>query len=1436
MAWNVLLIEEIVEKRGPIMLDFCDVIILKGRNGTIVRPEFVMYHNDKPVRDIMVKGGDFYAFWDEEKNIWNRNEIDCYKAIDKKVMSYAVGSEDEDKLKIDLMKNSSSGMVELWRRYLKNELRDTYIQLDSKVTFLNDTITREDYRSKRLPYSIENGSIKNWNRILSVLYDEEERTKIEWAIGAIVSGDSTEIQKFVVFYGPAGAGKSTIMNIIHAMFENYTCTFDSTALTSVGSQFSLEPFKNNPLVAIQQDGDMSKITDNSRLNSLVSHEFMNVNEKHKALYEMQFKAFLFVGTNRPVHITDPKSGLNRRLIDVVTSGRTLDHSEYRRVTNDVKYEYGAIAKHCLEVYLSNPDRYDKYIPTRMITATNDLFNYILDNYQRFVNDDSADIRTIWPSYKHWAEESLVYRVLPKREFREQLKDYFRDTDDVNVYFGFKKEKFEKDNSSVVKEVKKAKIDTWLKFEEVDPSENVFNNECVDCAAQYASDTGIPRKAWDDVDTKLKDLNTTEVHYVRVPKNHIVIDFDIPGENGEKDLARNIEAASKWPETYAELSKSGSGVHLHYIYEGDPTKLSAIYDDKVEIKVFLGKQALRRRLSLCVNNSISHISSGLPLKLEVKNNMVDKEMIQDEMHLRALIKKAMRKEIHNDTRSSVDFIAMALDKAYESGQKYDVSDMHQDVFNFASGSTHQASYCIRKVSEMKFKSDEPSNYVDLGDDAPLCWFDIEVFPNLFLICYQVENMDDEVFAMINPRPEEIAKLFDYRLIGFNNRKYDNHLIYAAYLGYTVAELYNLSQSIIGEGKGFIGEAYNLSYTDIYDYMAAKMSLKKLEYEMGIDHDELGYEWDKPVPEENWGRVVEYCKNDVRATKAGWYYTQADFTARQILADLAGGCPNDTTNTLTTKFIFGNERNPQSEFYYRDLSQPVYEKDMDPESIEFLKEVFPEMMASPHGEAKSMLPYFPGYEYKFGKSTYLGEEAGEGGYAEGVPGFYTNCVLLDVMSMHPHSAMAEVVFGPRFTKAFHQIVYGRVHIKHKAWEIVDGYLDGKLKPYIEKCKKGEMSHKSLANALKIAINSVYGLTDAKFDNPFRDPRNVDNIVAKRGALFMIELKHKLIDMGYTVAHIKTDSIKLPNATPELIKFVMDFGKRYGYTFEHEATYEKMVLLNDAVYIARYATPEACEKMYGYVPGDNAEHADDHRWTATGTQFQIPFVFKKLFSKEPIVFDDLCSTFSVSKGALYLDMDENEDLERKDFVESKLKKCMSLVKKGSMDENNPEIEDLKAELASLRHFKFVGRVGRFVPIMSGYGGGVLLRIAEDKIGAATGSKGFRWLESAEVSGTSKEDAIDIEYWRQLADKAIQAIEDHIPYDLFMIEEPFVFEKGKCSQNCEHCPYLSLVNGDDAFGTVADCHLPYEDTDEWRLEEEKRDYVLSKFCEEKGYTMLPF
>ena len=550
-----------------------------------------------------------------------------------------------------------------------------------------------------------------------------------------------------------------------------------------------------------------------------------------------------------------------------------------------------------------------------------------------------------------------------------------------------------------------------------------------------------------------------------------------------------------------------------------------------------------------------------------------------------------------------------------------------------------------------------------------------------------------------------------------------------MGYTNEQLYKLSQKIINGEGGFFGEAYNVSYTDVYDFASAgnKKSLKKFEIELGITHHELGLPWDQPVPEELWTKVAEYCDDDVIATEAVFDYLKADWTARQILADLAGMTVNDTTNTLTTRIIFGKDRKPQGEFNYRNLAEPVY--NLDENTHNFLSKACPEMMDHTHGEAGSLLPYFPGYKFEYGKSTYRGEEVGEGGYVYSEPGIYHNVALLDVASMHPHSLIAEVLFGIRYTNAFRDIVEGRVSIKHEAWDEVNNMLDGRLTPFVQKVKDGEMSSGDLANGLKTAINSVYGLTSAGFDNPFRDVRNVDNIVAKRGALFMIDLKHEVQKRGFTVAHIKTDSIKIPDADENIIDFVMEFGKKYGYTFEHEATYDRMCLVNDAVYIAKYASKEVCDLLYGYVPEKNGKKPG--KWTATGTQFQVPYVFKKLFSKEEIELKDMCETKSVT-SALYLDMNEK------------------------LPENEHD-------------YKFIGKVGSFCPIKEGCGGGLLLREAKDKDGnikyaSATGAKGYRWLEADMVKTLDKVKDIDQSYYIAMVDKAIEAINEYGDFEMFV------------------------------------------------------------------------
>lgn len=1345
------------------MLDFLMISTRSGKRGIIeIYPKFII----KKSSDLMIRGGDFYAIWIEERGLWSTDEQDAVDLIDRELDRYAEENRQRfgNDVRVMHMWDAETGMIDTWHRYCQKQMKDQFHMLDEKLIFSNIRTGKKDYASKILNYPLEPGEPRAYNKLMSTLYSPVERHKIEWAIGSVVSGDSKRLQKFMVLYGAAGTGKSTVLNIIQRLFEGYYSVFDAKALGSSSNAFALEAFKSNPLVAIQHDGDLSRIEDNTRLNSLVSHELMTVNEKFKSTYANRFKAFLFMGTNKPVRITDAKSGLIRRLIDVSPTGDKLAPKEYKDIMTKIGFELGSIAHHCQEVYLEDPGYYDSYIPIAMLGASNDFYNYIVDSYHVFKREDGTSLKAAWEMYKTYNEEAKVAYPLSQRAFKEELKNYFRDYNERfsfedgsrvrSYYSGFRTEKFEEQTIIDKPEPKPQLI-------QFDATESIFDRECVACLAQYATSKETPTQKWEKVVRKLSQLDTRRLHYVKVPENHIVIDFDIPDEQGNKSFERNLEEASKWPPTYAELSKSGAGIHLHYIYTGDPTRLSRIYDDHIEVKVFIGKSSLRRKLTKCNNLPIATISSGLPLKGE--SNVVNTKVVQSEMGLRVQIKRNLNKEIHPATKPSIDFIHKILTDAYESGMTYDVSDMRNAVLAFAANSTNKADYCIKLVNKMPFKSADNAPAAK-NDEAKLVFYDVEVFPNLFLVNWKIEGSNQPVVRMINPSSQEIEKLMKFRLVGFNCRRYDNHILYARLMGYTNEQLYTLSQKIIGSEKKaksnncFFGEAYNVSYTDVYDFCSKKQSLKKWEIELGIHHQELGLPWDQPVPESMWQKVAEYCDNDVIATEAVFNARKADFIAREILADVAGMTVNDTTNSLTAKIIFEGNKKPQDQFQYRDMGDvsQIYDPDRD---LPF------EMGPKPFDEFtvfdKKHRPIFPGYKYENGKSTYRGEEVGEGGYVYAEPGMYGNIALLDIASMHPTSAIEEMLFGPIYTKRFQEIRDIRVLIKHKEFDKAKKMLGGALAKYLT----DEAAAADLAQALKIAINSVYGLTSASFENPFRDNRNKDNIVAKRGALFMINLKHEVQKRGFTVAHIKTDSIKIPDATPEIIQFVMEYGKMYGYTFEHEATYDRMCLVNNAVYIAKYK---------------DGKHAGE--WTATGTQFQIPYVFKKLFTKEDIAFEDMCETKSVT-GALYLDMNENlpdvSEYEKERDIRAKLAKWdYNRDGRTAPKSTMPDIsdKDLATEISKGHDYVFIGRVGQFCPIKDGYGGGLLCResvdkkTGEKKYDAATGSKGYRWLESEIVKQLGKEADINQAYYDALVDTAVHDISQFGDFEWFVSNDPYV------------------------------------------------------------------
>ena len=195
------------------MLDFMTIATRSTKRDVIeIYPKFIM----KKSSDLMIRGGDFYAIWVEDRGLWSTDEDDAIQLIDNELNKFVEENRQKfsSNIRVLYMWDAESGMIDSWHKYCQKQLRDNFHMLDEKLIFSNTETSKKDYASKKLSYPLEPGEIKAYDKLMSTLYSEEERQKIEWAIGSIVSGDSKKIQKFMVLYGSAGTGKSTVLNII----------------------------------------------------------------------------------------------------------------------------------------------------------------------------------------------------------------------------------------------------------------------------------------------------------------------------------------------------------------------------------------------------------------------------------------------------------------------------------------------------------------------------------------------------------------------------------------------------------------------------------------------------------------------------------------------------------------------------------------------------------------------------------------------------------------------------------------------------------------------------------------------------------------------------------------------------------------------------------------------------------------------------------------------------------------------------------------------------------------------------------------------------------------------------------------------------------------------------------------------------------------------
>lgn len=1448
-------------------MDFYEIRSKTVKGRIEVYPEFIVDHSE----DLMVRGKEFYAIWDEDKGLWNTKRLEARKAIDKDIRNRAeeITAKERQKRRDDptYQEKPVDAMTlwgyssNQWEKFLKfmQSKKDDYTQLDTKIAFQDTVVKKKDYISRKLPYSPAPGNFDAWETIISTLYDPDEREKIEWAIGSILTGDSKRIQKFLVFFGPMGTGKGTILSIVMKLFEGYYVTFKAENLVRGDDQFNLDFLSTNPLLVIDADSKLNKIESNATLNKLVSHEQVQVNEKFKGRYPVKPMCMLMLGTNYPVKITDAKSGIIRRLIDVEPSGRLiLPETRYDALMEQVDFELGAIAWHCIQVYKAlGRTYYSGYVPERMMYRTDPFFNFMEEKAEKFLENDGVSANDLWEMWKDFCKQSGVEFTRKRFEIIDEAKNYFEHFDRTKKigtiqyrswFSGLKTEKLyrredqqdkiarkraerisaaeEKPETERSVKVAESVSDIREEKQDIQPKEfgwlkmNCTKSLLDDLLAEYPAQYEIfdettgqnrPEFKWEKVKTVLNDLDTSRTHYIRGLGKLICIDFDIRNPEGVKDALKNLRAAGsgKWKPTYAEFSNSGKGIHLYYWYDGDVNALSSIFDDDVEIKVFPedSLRALRRRVTYCNDLPIAHISSGLPLK---EKKVINWEGVKDDRHLRNIILQAIKKECRPygeepKTVTCVKYISDILKQAKESGMSYDVRDLGEAIYAFAANSKHNKEECIRIFYDMELmwpKEEKPANTIiepGYSKEAPIIILDCEVVKNLTLVVYKElepdgipavkknkKDIQKKCIRMYNPKPREIEKLFEMRIVGHNVTGYDNYILWALWLGYTPEQVFQLSQDIIVNGnRAPWREAKNVSYTDTYDVSSDKKGLKKIEIEMHIPHKEMEIDWSQELPESEWERLAQYCENDVLATEAYFFSDkwQADFKARKILAALTGMTVNDSTNNLTAQLIFGDVREPWHSFHYPDLKKQ-----------------------------------FPLYRFENGKSYYGDELIGEGGRVYAEPGQYYHVITFDVSGMHPSSINKELGFG-EYTKGYNDLYDARIAIKHRDYDSARKMFGGRLAPYLENDDDAD----ALSQALKIALNSVYGMTAAHFQNRFKDPRNIDNWVAKRGALFMEKLRLEVQARGGHVIHIKTDSIKLVQPTQELQDFVIQFGKDYGYTFEVESKYERICLVNHAVYIALREKDDPgwlkeCAKAKKKADQAGTAYIEPTRWTATGAQFAHPFVFKKLFSRRPMDFWDFCETKTV-KTALYLDM--NEKLPDVTQAEKDREKVISRMKKLKKALDDPDIssddkakiteelndlpKDIEAldwEIAQGHNYVFVGKAGEFMPVIPGSGGGLLMRKETDgSYGYATGAKGYRWVESENMQNLEDwKKYIDIRYFRGLTDVAIETIEKFCNFELFVRGEENIILPEEQIVDYDTDPWMHPCK-DDRYAYCSDC-----------------------------------
>lgn len=523
------------------------------------------------------------------------------------------------------------------------------------------------------------------------------------------------------------------------------------------------------------------------------------------------------------------------------------------------------------------------------------------------------------------------------------------------------------------------------------------------------------------------------------------------------------------------------------------------------------------------------------------------------------------------------------------------------------------------------------------------YDIEIYSNIFLVCAENIITKKKLSFEISQRKIQTQQLVEFlnqdiRLIGFNNKNYDD-LMLQKFLECLHLKGKDLVQTLKKHSDNLITrENYSkfckkfvkvptidLFLLNHFDNDAKRTSLKDLEFVFGMENiQELPFDYTQPIPVDKFNTLINYCWNDIEATSKLHNHSIEELQLREELGGkdlLSFNSPKLGERSFCQAMI---KINPafEEKLKYKSPRKQIRLADVIFPYVEFETEGFQKLLL--YFKSKVITDTYKVFsELPFDTLTVI----------EGHYNVYKTKGLQKNLNIS-HKGF-EFVFG---TGGIHGCVESGIYEADQEYDILDidaaSYypnlgIQNKLYPEhlgVEFCDVYEQRYyergnypkgSTLNKSIKLELNGVYGKSNSKH-SPFYDPKYTMSITIN-GQLLIAMLAEKLMEVSQLLqANTDGVTIRVHKSNLPKVQEILTWWQNLTQLTLETANYQKMVIKDVSNYLAVYTNNKIKRKGAAFKTKAELELHENH--SATIVQEAISAYFISDISPEQFLLQEL------------------------------------------------------------------------------------------------------------------------------------------------------------------------------------------------------------------------